>query len=71
MNESLVINAHAIAPPAIQKLEPLVEPEPRLVFGMIDASIVKSLNENNPWQERTQAIEQLESHVNQLIGHFT
>lgn len=53
MNESLVINAHAIAPPAIQKVEAVVEPEPRLVFGMIDASIVKSLNENNPWQERT------------------
>ena len=49
MNEPLVINAHAIAPPAIQKVEPVVEPEPRLVFGMIDASIVKSLNEYNSW----------------------
>ncbi len=48
-----------------------MEEEVRFAFGMIDISIVRALNENNPWQERTQAIEQLETQVNQLIGQFT
>jgi hypothetical protein len=40
-------------------------PETRLAFGFIDGQIIKSLNENNPWQERTMAIEQLEQQITQ------
>jgi hypothetical protein len=32
-------------------------------FGFIDTHIIRALHENNPWQERTQAIEQLEQQI--------
>jgi hypothetical protein len=39
--EPLVVNAQSIHPKA--------EEEVRFAFGTIDISIVRALNENNPW----------------------
>jgi len=50
--------------------EPPVITELKKDFGFLDPALVKALNENNFWSERTKAMEQIESLVGKIsIGN--
>ena len=38
-----------------------------LLFGFLEPELVQSLDENQPWKERTQSMDLIESHSDQLI----
>jgi len=38
-----------------------------LCYGFLEESLIESLNENNQWKERTNAIEAIESRINVLF----
>lgn len=40
-----------------------IDPNNGLVFGFLEEELVDSLNENNQWKDRTNAMEQIEAQL--------
>ena len=62
MLQASAIQPVPIAQSAKNDVPEIVEVKP--TFGIVDPQVIRNLNENNPWQERTAAIEQLEQCIN-------